>query len=149
MNYHILYYPDTPIDCYPWRFYERPGGRTGTMDEERFDLLRKDISVWGLKHPLIVEYYTMEGHRQQDLYVRVGHNRAEACQQVGRFVGPVLFVVPEGVLNRLPDGIRRELAQDKTLVSELRKLWTDIDGWPSDAWKDSGLLLTLTREAMK
>lgn len=149
MNYHIVYYPCTPIDVYPWRFYDRPEGRTGTMDVERFDRLRDDIRMWGLKHPLIVEYYTMEGHRHQDLYIRVGHNRAEACKQTGRFVGPVLFVVPDHVLNRLPDGIRRTLAQDETLLPELRKLWTDIDGWPSDAWKDSGLLLTLTREASR
>lgn len=149
MNHIIRYYPETPIDIYPWRHYERPGGRTGTMDEERFERLMKDIRMWGFKHPLIVEYYTMEGTHTQDLYVRVGHNRAEIAHQVNIFVGPVLFVVPDHVLNRLPDGPHRDLAQDKNLLPELRKLWTDVDGWPSDAWKDSGLLLTLTREASR
>ena len=119
------------------------------MDEERFEKLRQSIHMWGIRHPLIVEYYTMEGFNAKDLFVRVGHNRAEAASQAGIFVGPVLFIVPEEIVNRLPPGPHRSLAQDKNLVSELRKLWTDVEGWPSDAWKDSGLLVSLIHEVSR
>lgn len=144
--YLIRYYPCTPFD-FKWRHYERHEGRTGTMPAERFFELKEDMAKRGMLNPLIVEYYIMELHHQPDFFVRVGHNRAEAAHQLGIRQGGVLFVVPETQVSKLPSGPHRDLAQDETLIYELRKIWTDVHGWESDAWKDSGLLLTLVREA--
>lgn len=152
MKYILRFYPSTPVLCYKWRAYERPDGRTGTMPTDEFMELRGSIAACGIINPFIVEYYILELHHQPDLNIRVGHNRAECMSQLGMKNGPVLFVVPADVASELPEGVWKELAVEKGLLSKVRELWCDVDRadgtkYYSDAWKDSGLLLSIVREA--
>ena len=178
----IRFYPNTPLTCYPFSCYEntyshlpvdkrqereRSGGamtyRTGNMGYDRFERLKRSIQDEGILNPVMIEYFVKEkpngrGHHPLGLAVQVGNNRVCAMDVLGIERGPALFIVPRSVIHLLPEGLYEDVAQDKTLLPLLRKLYVEVlrapeeshDGnlGPPDAWMGSNVLLELVRNTL-
>lgn len=157
-GFKIAYAEWVPIvGVYPHRFYTRDDGTvTGTMPTERFAALKESIREDGIINPIIVEWMFAEvagvqGHVKQ-LAVSVGNNRVEAMRQLGIEGGPVLYVVPDYITDRIK-GPAVEIVQDSNLLSNIRRLWrevwrADLELGYADAWSESGTLQTLVRATL-
>ena len=153
-GFTIAFHPDTPIvGLYPHRRYKRDDGEwTGTMPVERFETLKASLAEDGLINPVIVEHMFQEGYEAKCLAVSVGNNRVECMNQLGIERGAVLFVVPNYVVDSLPEGCEI-IEQDADLLSRVRELWSEVIradekiGY-ADAWSESGTLQTLVRTTL-
>lgn len=157
-GFTIAYHPDTPVvGLYPHRRYKREDGETtGTMPAEKFNLLKDSIQESGVINPIIVEHMFAEvdGHtsRVKCLAVSVGNNRVECMNQLGIEKAAVLFVVPNYVVDSLPEGCET-IPQDENLLSRVRELWCEViradeELGYADAWSESGTLQTLVRTTL-
>jgi len=172
----IRHYPLTPLTCYPYSCFEnayshlpmdkrqereRSGGamtwRTGNMDYDRFERLKRSIHDEGILNPVMIEYFKKEKH-PLGLAVQVGNNRVCAMDILGIESGPALFIVPRSVEHLLPSDPFTDLAQDSTLLSTVRALWSEVLRAPEeshdgnlgqpDAWMGSNVLLALVRNTL-
>lgn len=157
-GFTIAYHPATHVvGLYPHRRYIREDGEiTGTMPTERFTMLKDSLAEDGVINPIIVEYMFAETTtgmgKVKCLAVSVGNNRVECMNQLGIEKAPVLFVVPNYVIDSLPEGCE-EIPQDENLISRVRALWSEViradeELGYADAWSESGTLLTLVQTTL-
>lgn len=160
-GFTIAYTPDTPIVgvIHHRRYTREDGTVTGTMGTDRFEALKASILESGIINPIIVEWMFCEtptGTGKEKMFgVSVGNNRVECMRQLGIESGPVLFVVPNYVVDKIPaQGPLIELPQDNTLLSRVRALWSEViradeEIGYADAWSESGTLQTIVRATLE
>ena len=70
--------------------------------------------------------------------------------QLGMTHAAAVFIIPRSKRHQLPTDPHTELPLDASLPGRIKKLWTAVEGLgPSDAYKDSELLMDILREGMK